>query len=192
MLVTYVLEYLLCLHKIFFPCNVLGFTLLTGAQTQREGSSHDERRVRVREQLFTRESLRGRGQQRNDAGRLPHLPLRGEHRDLEPAHRHDRQQDRGALQEGRSHTAREDRRPGPYRNSEIKITESDLDLETMKNIKIFCISVKVKGIEDIVTDKKTLLGMLPASIRNKLLEMTRLFTYLENLKSKGNYYFHQL
>ena len=46
--------------------------------------------------------------------------------------------------------------------------------------------MKVKGIEDIVTDKKTLLGMLPASIRNKLLEMTRLFTYLENLKSKGN------
>lgn len=79
----------------------------------REGSSHDERRVRVREQLSARESLRGRGQQRNDAGHLPHFPLRGEHRDFEPPHRHDRQQDRGALQEGRRHTTREDRRPGP-------------------------------------------------------------------------------
>ena len=47
------------------------------------------------------------------------------------------------------------------------------------------VPVKVKGIEDIVTDKKTLLAMLPASVRNKLLEMTRLFTYLENLNTKS-------
>ena len=45
---------------------------------------------------------------------------------------------------------------------------------------------QVKGIEDIVTGKKTILGMLPASLRNKLLEMTQLFTYLEKLNAKGN------
>ena len=54
------------------------------------------------------------------------------------------------------------------------------------------VSGKVKGIEDIVTDKKTLLAMLPASIRNKLLEMTRLFTYLENLNTKGKLKFSQV
>ena len=54
------------------------------------------------------------------------------------------------------------------------------------------VSGKVKGIEDIVTDKKTLLAMLPASVRNKLLEMTRLFTYLENLNTEGKLKFSQV
>ena len=44
---------------------------------------------------------------------------------------------------------------------------------------------QVKGIEDIVVDKRSLLAMLPDSLTIMLLEMTQLFTYLEKLNAGG-------
>ena len=51
---------------------------------------------------------------------------------------------------------------------------------------------QVKGIEDIVEDKRSFLGILPASLKNKLLEMTELFTYLEKLNGSGMTYHEYL
>ena len=51
---------------------------------------------------------------------------------------------------------------------------------------------QVKGIEDIIEDKRSFLAMLPVALKNKLLEMTELFTYLEKLNAAGIAYYKKL